>query len=186
MVESTRPTRTVAPVGLPITLTEVREAVRGLGVDDDVMLERLMSAATAHADGYSGILGRCLLTQTWAMRFEEWAWLYRLPFPDVASVTVAYLDVDGVSQTVAGSNYELIRDDNGTSIRFRGAFSQPGLKDDEAFPVTVTMVAGYGAAADVPDDIRTYLIALTDWWYNGHEGEPPQAAIVHKHRWSAL
>jgi uncharacterized phiE125 gp8 family phage protein len=186
MVESTRPTRTVAPAGLPITLAEVREAVRGLDTGDDVMLDRLMGAAVAHADGYSGTLGRCLLTQTWAMRFDDWAWVYRLPFPDVQSVTVTYLDTAGATQTVAGSDYELIRDDNGTSIRFRGAFSQPGLKDDEAFPVTVTMVAGYGVAADVPADIRTYLIALTAHWYDGHEGEPPQAVIVHKHRWTAL
>jgi uncharacterized phiE125 gp8 family phage protein len=186
MVDNTRPTRTVAPVGLPITTDDVREAVRGLDTGDDVMLERLMGAAVAHVDGYSGILGRCLLTQTWAMRFDDWSDAYILPFPDVQSVTVAYLDENGASQTVAGSNYELIRADNGTLIRFRGAFSQPGLKDDEAFPVTVTIVAGYGAAADVPADIRTYLIALTAHWYDKHEGEPPQAAIVHKYRWSAL
>lgn len=186
MVESTRPTRTVAPVGLPITTNDVREAVRGLDTTDDVMLERIMGAAVSHVDGYSGILGRCLLTQTWAMRFDDWADVCRLPFPDVQSVTVTYLDENGASQTAAGSNYEVIRDDNGTAIRFRGAFSQPGLKDDESFPVTVTMVAGYGAADAVPADIRTYLIALTAWWYDGHEGEPPQAAIVHKYRWTAL
>lgn len=186
MVERTRPTRTVAPVGLPITISEVRDAVRALGTEDDVMLERYMAAAVDHVDGYSGILGRCLVTQTWTVGFDDWGWTFRLPFPDVQSVEVAYLDEDGASQTVAGSNYELVRDDNGTSIRFRGAFSQPGLKDDEPFPITVTMVCGYGAAADVPADIRTYLIALAEHWYDGHDGEPPQAVIVQKYRWSAM
>ena len=58
------PVRTVVPsVDDPLlTTAEAKAHCRVDTSDDDTLIASLVKAATAHLDGWSGILGRCLVS----------------------------------------------------------------------------------------------------------------------------
>lgn len=138
--------------------------------DDDTLIEGLIEAAESHMDGYSGLLGRCMVNQQWEQYFSRWPMdrLY-LAFPDVSSVEVAYFDAENVEQTVPSADYLLLESARGSYIQFLGAFSAPSLYDrDDA--ITVTMTAGYGASRDdVPRKLRQAAKLLIGAWYENRE-----------------
>ena len=166
------PVRTVAPTETPITVGELKEHVRQTGDDENDTLSAMIDAATAYLDGYSGVLGRCLVTQTWAQSFDGFpdGDDLRLPFPDVAAVTVTYRDDADVLQTLSASSYRLAADALGSKV---------ALDDDATWPttairpdaVTVTMTAGYGAASAVPAILKHAVKTLAAAMYEGREGQ---------------
>jgi uncharacterized phiE125 gp8 family phage protein len=179
-----KPVLIAAPAETPVSLAEVKEAVRVDFSDDDASLQAYLAAAVAHLDGYSGILGRCLVTQTWRQGFRGWSPRLRLPFPDVdaESVVVTYLDAGAVDQTVAPAHYQVVEGHLGAEVVFKDIFSAPILGDDREARVRVDFQAGYGAAEDVPADIRLVIKALTRHWYDGEAGEPAQMRLIEKYR----
>jgi uncharacterized phiE125 gp8 family phage protein len=167
----------VTPAAAPVVTWA--EANTHLRLDNDTSqqtyVETLISAATAHLAGYSGVLGRCLINETWRQDFDGWSNDLRLPFPDVSTVTVKYFDADNTEQTVSSSLYEKLEDARGAFVRFKDDFTSPALNDDRSDPVQVTLVAGYGAAATaVPAAIKAAILLLVAHWYAVREavGEP--------------
>lgn len=59
--------------------------------DDDNVLLSLRDAAVAWLDGWSGVLGRAIMPQTWALEATA-AGTILLPMPDVTSASVDYGD----------------------------------------------------------------------------------------------
>ncbi len=155
-----RPVQTAAPAELPVTLAEAKAQANISHADDDTLITSFIEAATAVLDGYSGVLGRCIVSQQWRQDFTDWAWRLRLPFPDVSSVTITYEDQDNQAQTVSADDYEVIEDARGSVVVFRDAFEEPGLYDDKVAPVHVAFTAGYGDAADVPANIKAAIKLL--------------------------
>lgn len=125
-----------------------------------------LDAAIQDFDGPEGMLGRCLVTQTWAVGCASWEDPLRLPMMDVQSVTVKYLDSDGEEQTLPAAQYELLEDHRGAYLVFRRAFTSPALDDDRAFPITVTMTAGFGGPGDIPAPIRIAIKLRAVLWYD--------------------
>lgn len=80
------PTLITPPVAMPVTLAEAKAHCRVDGSEDDAVLSALIAGATGHLDGWSGILGRCIMPQTW--RVAAAAGDVVLPFPDVTEATV--------------------------------------------------------------------------------------------------
>ena len=76
------------PVDLPVSLDQAKDHCRVDHNEDDALIETLVAAATGHLDGWTGVLGRCLLPQTWKVSAE--AGDVVLPFPDVTAATAAY------------------------------------------------------------------------------------------------
>lgn len=163
------PVRTVDPAAKPISLVEAKRHCR---VDDDnrdndPVLSSLIDTVTAHLDGYSGILGRALITQTWRQDFPGFSDCMRLPLGDLISVTsVTYYDADNAQQTLATSVYQGLSDARGPFLT---------LKPDESWPTTysrpdavrVTWTAGYGATSDsVPAAIRHAALLLVGHWFD--------------------
>lgn len=172
-----RPVQTVAPAANVVSTDDIKGHVIAVEFDDDdALLDRLVSAATAHLDGWSGILGRCLISQTWRIDIDGFCYSdipgvpsgygLRLPFPDVSEITsITYYDADNVQQTVAGSSYSLKEDAVGSFVWFDSDFTIPSmyLRPDA---MSVTFVAGYGdAATDVPEPIRQAIMLLAAHWY---------------------
>lgn len=190
-----RPTRTVAPSSSPVTLAEAKSQCRIDTSDEDTLIQTLIDAATAHLDGWSGVLGRCIITQTWTFGLADWQDKIRLPFPDISSVTINYVDADGVSQSVASLLFELVDDALGSAVWFKGAFTQPSLYSDQQEPITITIVAGYGAASNVPASVKQAILLLVGHLYENREAVSditltavPMAfdALIGPHRYSAI
>ncbi len=155
------PVRVTAPAASPVSLSEVKAHCQVSGSASDTVLQVMLDAAVAYLDGWSGILGRCLINQVWRMDLCEWpaSRIIRLPFPNVSAATVKYFDADNVEQTVDGSLHAVLHDARGSYVRLSDSFTSPGLHDDRADAVQVTFTAGYGSAGtDVPAAIRAAIL----------------------------
>jgi uncharacterized phiE125 gp8 family phage protein len=165
------PIRTVAPDAL-FTLDEVKAFCRVDHDDDDLLLASLSDSAVGYFDGYSGILGRCLVSQTWRQDLTGWADVLHLPFAPASIVSVTYLDGDGAAQTVSSADYEFGTSHLGGFVRMRSSFGYPALQDVVS-PVSVTFTTGYGNAAAVPPAIKTAALMHIAWAYDSRNGDGP-------------
>lgn len=166
------PVRTAAPAATPVSVAEAKAHLRVESSDEDTLIAGLVSAATSHLDGWSGALGRAIVTQTWRQDFDGFpatrSRCMRLPLWPVASVTsVTYRDANGTTQTVSAADYSLLSDERGAFIRFVEDFDSPIVYDDGP-AVSVTYVAGL-AAADVPAAIKQAILLLVGHWFANRE-----------------
>lgn len=162
------PVLVTPPAAAPLTLDEVKAQIRTDSSDEDALLTILIAAAVAYLDGWTGILGRCMVTQTWRRSFDDLARCLRLPLPasNISSITVQASD--GTQSTVAGSNYTLQEDELGSFVRFKDSYSFPSdLYETKA--VAVTFTAGFGTAADVPADLKIAMLMLIGHWFSNRE-----------------
>ncbi|WP_406871618.1 head-tail connector protein [Aminobacter sp. P9b] len=161
------PVRTAAPASTPISVAEAKSHLRIDISDDDGLIEAYIAAAVDHLDGWSGILGRALVTQSWRQDFAGFGCL-RLPLGPVASITeIKYFDDDNVQQTLANTVYTHLSDALGTYV---------ALKPDQVWPssysrpdaVSITYAAG-SAAADVPPALKAAIFLMVGNWYANRE-----------------
>ncbi|KZY05265.1 hypothetical protein A3721_15150 [Sulfitobacter sp. HI0023] len=148
-----------APAETPVSLAEAKAHLRVEPevTAEDGLITGLVAAATAHLDGRAGILGRCIVTQTWVQKYDHWHRIMRLPFPDVQSVAVSYVDLDGAAQTVAPGLYTIQEDAIGGYVRFEDAFARPSIGPDVT-GVSITFDAGFGVASNVPSAIKAAIL----------------------------
>jgi uncharacterized phiE125 gp8 family phage protein len=159
------PVLVTPPAEQPVSLAEAKAHLRVTSNDDDVLIGSLIKAATAKLDGYSGILGRALVTQTWAVDLDRFGDRLRLPLRPVQSVaTVQYYDTAGVQQTLAGAGYALLADAIGSYVALAPNAVWPGTYG-RSDAVRVTFVAGYGNAAAVPEPIRVAILLAVQHLY---------------------
>lgn len=170
MPSAQRPVCTVIPAELPVSRARLKEHLRVDSAHEDLLIQSYLDAAVAHCDGWAGILGRCLVTQTWTQSWSGFPGCdgLGLPFPDVSSVALVYTDTAGAVQTFAPAKYHVVRDALGASVV---------LAEGQVWPQTanrpdalrVTMVAGYGPAAAVPEQIKVAVMLLAAHWYDNRE-----------------
>jgi uncharacterized phiE125 gp8 family phage protein len=165
------PIRTAGPAVVPVSLADAKLHLRVDGDDEDILVEALLDAAVQYLDGWSGILGRCLISQQWRVSLSAWPGCpLRLPFPGISAVSVGYRDSAGVEQSVDDTLYQTYDDARGTVLAFRAAFSAPSLQDERADAVTLTFTAGYGdGPQDIPAPIRAAILLLVGHWYQNRE-----------------
>ncbi|MFC4623835.1 head-tail connector protein, partial [Daeguia caeni] len=145
------PVRTVAPATMPVSLSEAKAHLRVDHDDQDDLITAQIKAATAYLDGWSGILGRALITQTWRQEFGRFADHLPLPLAPVTAIdSVSYFDAGNVQQVLDPGLYALHTDACGAHVE-----PQPGNAWPATFrradAVSIIFTAGYGAAADVPE-----------------------------------
>lgn len=166
MLYALTPVRTVAPAETPVSLAEAKAHLRVEQGDDDTLIGALIDAATERLDGWSGILGRCMVTQTWRFDFAEFSscGYLRLPMGKVQSLAVSYRDEDGEAQTFSSGLYRVTADALGPVV---------ALNDGEAWPptatrpdaVSVTAVLGYGNAEAIPAPLKAAILLMVgDLW----------------------
>jgi uncharacterized phiE125 gp8 family phage protein len=165
-----QPVLKTAPGVTPISLGAVKLHCRVDHADEDSLLASLIEAAVSHLDGWAGVLGRCLIDQTWTQEYRIWGGGLALPFSNVSTVAVSYRNSSGDLVALDEGLYELVQDARGSVILWRDDFDAPTLYDDTDAPITVEMVAGYGAAPEaVPAPIRTAMMLLIGHWYANRE-----------------
>jgi len=156
--------QTSAPATNPITTDEAKDHARITISSEDTLIDTYIAAATRLFETY---IGRQLVTATWRMKMEAFpAWTILVPRPPFASVTsLAYVDTAGDAQTLTLTTDYVIDTD-----------AEPGTIEpafDQSWPttrtqtgaVTITYVAGYGAAASVPDLFKTAIKELVVHWF---------------------
>lgn len=139
------------PAAPPIMLAEVKAHARVSHDDEDLLLQHYIDAATAWLDGPAGILGRCLVTQTWRAEVNAVTGPIRLPFPDTVIDSAVFTDAEGGELIHA---FEL--QDQRLLLRPVSGFGRPAA---------ITFTAGYGAPTDVPAAIRQAMLLLVTQWY---------------------
>lgn len=160
------PVRTSAPASNPVTLDEAKIHCRVDHTDEDDLITALIEAATSHLDGWTGILGRAIITQSWRQDFPRFGCNLRLPLQPVASITsVTYYDGDNTQQTLATSVYELLKDGGGAYVALKPDQSWPGTKS-RAAAVSVTFVAGEATA---PGAIKAAILLMVGHLYTNRE-----------------
>ena len=149
-----RMTLIAPPAEPPVSIDEAKEHLRiapEVG-DEDQLILRLIDAATQHLDGYRGVLGRCLVTQTWKAEITRLGERLSLPFPDVVVQSATF--TDGLPGTLAWVWHE--------------SLAMPALIPTGGWgrPVAVTFTAGFGPPAAVPEPLKLAILLLVDHWFH--------------------
>lgn len=177
--------RTAEPAEEPITLAEAKLHLAVDASDTDALITLLIKAARRQAEHQ---MQRSLIDQEWTLTLDGFPDEVRLHMGRVSAITsVAYVDADGVTQTLAGANYYL---DN------KGAYTQwlvpaygtawPSTRD-QANAVTVVYRAGEAGAASVPEDIKQWILLMVGQWFATREAGVEKAiAEVPRGFWAGL
>ncbi|WP_051960485.1 head-tail connector protein [Devosia riboflavina] len=173
-----RPVLIQAPESFPVTLEEAKAHLRVDWDDEDGIISAFIAAAVSYLDGWSGILGRCLVEQTWRMDFSKFCRELPLPLAPVTSIaSITWRNADGQTATIDDDEYLLEVDSAGNSFaRFRNAYVFPSsLYERDA--ISVTFVAGYPADEDdnstVPGALKVAILLLVAEWFNNREASVP-------------
>ena len=165
--------RTVAPAAEPVSLAEAKAQCRIDSTDENDLLTALIAAARTHLEE---ILWRACVTQTWRLTLLGFPicggplFAPRCPLQSVTSI--AYLDAAGESRTLDAGDYVVDEAAEPGTIEPAYGLSWPVTRDHPA-AVTVTFVAGFGDADDVPADLRHAMKLLI-----GHFNENREAVVT--------
>jgi len=187
-----RPILVEAPAVLPVSLPDVKQALRIEHSDDDMVLEGLIRSAVDHYEGWNGILGIVLVEQTWRQDFDSLSECLRLPLGPVQEVvSVKWRNRLGQLFTVAASDYALRTDGGGRSfVRFGSGYSRPSDFYESA-AVQVEYKAGWPVVdgrSTVPHDLRTAIILRVQLSYdeaaenNSANVQRVEDALISKYR----
>lgn len=124
-------------------------------------------------------LHRQLCTATWKYHMRDFPGEIVIPdkLPHASISSIAYTDTNGDPQTYSSSLYQTDIGSDNRPARIMPVYGQtfPNVRSDTYQAVTVTFVAGYGGAADVPSGIKTALCMLVANMYENRESMAPMA-----------
>lgn len=160
---------TTAATAEPVTIEDVKRRLRVEFTDDDNDVELMIASARDHAEKYCNVL---FAEQTVELKCDCWSDMARLPVAPVSAITsIAYVDTDGATQTVAADTYEARLDGLEPSIVPAYGKQWPSVRPGSR--VTVTAAAGY---EDAPPAVKHAILlfiadayevrenaALVDW-----------------------
>lgn len=184
--------RSEAPKEKPVTLDEAKAHLR-IGPEDtdhNSSISDYLAAVVSRLDGPEGILNRALMTQTLTYTMDGFpASLYHrpgfgafptlsrrsgfdLPLPPLQSVSsITYIDDAGDTQTLATSKYRVLNTSNPTRKgRIELAYGEtwPTTRLIEQ-AVTVTYVAGFGDATQVPEHYKHLILIMLKELFDGRD-----------------
>ncbi len=157
---------TTPPTEEPVSVSEAMEHARIDSPDETPWLQSGISAARQLCETFTK---RCFCTTTLRLNLDEFPWFdFRLPRPNLVSVTtIKYLDTTaGTQQTLSASAYSV--DTRSTPGRIVPVYQTdwPAYRNF-ANSIEVIYVAGYGAAATVPESVKHAIkFTVADWYAN--------------------
>jgi uncharacterized phiE125 gp8 family phage protein len=159
-----------APTDEPLLLAQAKQHLRISGTAEDAYLLALIAVARRECEQRTG---RCLVTQTWDVRYDSFAEAVRgsqmhPPRSPVQSVThVKYHDTAGVQQTWPSNQYQLAR---GLAPRLAPVegVSWPST-GDRMQAVEIRLVCGYGEPDAVPEELAQWMLLMIGHWFENRE-----------------
>ena len=157
-----------APATEPLSIAEVKAHLRVDFSDDDALITALIVTARQQAEHRTG---RALVSQQWRLGLEFFPDnSLELPKPKLLSVeSITYLDGDGVRQTISAADYEVITDELVGRVVPAYGKTWPSSIRSRPGCVQVSYTCGYGAAADVPQSIKSWMLLAIGAWYENRE-----------------
>lgn len=167
----------VEPAEEPVTLAEAKAHLRVDHDDEDALISSLITAARQHMDGPTGILGRAIVSQSYTLTFHyddmpsgsACVWL---PLNTASSLTsIAYYDGSNSLVTLTSTvldSFDFVSASTWAYVQPKGDLVWPDVYD-RADAMTITYVAGYGAASDVPQPIKQAMLLLIGHLYENRE-----------------
>lgn len=171
-----RPVLITPPAIQPVTLTDAKLHLRVDHDDEDTLIESLIRAATEHLDGWTGVLGRCLVEQVWRQDHDRFARQMCIPLgPVIVVQSITWRDPVGQLHTVPSSSYDLRIDEAGNAmVRFDADYVFPAnLHESRA--VAITFKGGYAnnpgppETSTLPDPLKIAILLLIGHWYQNRE-----------------
>lgn len=155
-----------APTSEPITLDEAKLHLRVDGTAEDALITALIVAAR---QGAEQMTGRALMSQTWEIAFDKFADVVILQRPPLVSITtVTYLDEAGVSKTLAPAAYVLDSYSEPARLTPVAGTCWPTTLH-QANAVVIRFACGYASAADVPQEIKSWMLLRIGMMYENRE-----------------
>jgi uncharacterized phiE125 gp8 family phage protein len=150
----------------PLTTDAMKLHLRVDHDSDDDLIDQLILAATAWCEEFQG---RTYVNRSRTMVLDKWETLIRPPYPPLVSVdSIQYVDTAGSTQTLDSSYYRVDTTNQPGRITEAYGMSWPDIRA-VTNAVTITYTAGYGAAADVPDQVKAAIKLLVGHWYEHRE-----------------
>ena len=166
--------QTTGPAAVAVSLSDAKNWLRVTNSDDDTLIAALVERATQFVENETR---RQLINATWVMKLDTFPHGSFIDFPvsPLVSVTsIAYLDGNGDSQTLAASVYGVDTTQDPGRIFLKSGQEWPSTLD-QANAVTVTAVAGYGtAASDIPAALVHAGLMLVAHFYEHREAVDPR------------
>lgn len=134
------------PASLPVALNAMKSHLRVDHDDEDQGIDDLQAAAVSYLDARGGVLGRCIMPQTWVIDVTG-PGPHLLPYPDGKSIAV---DADGSTLTFT---MELSGSGTMVTIENLGA-------DDEA-----TITAEYALSVERLPAAQALVKLIVGNWY---------------------
>lgn len=166
---------TTEPTEEPVTVSEAKVQLRVQHSRDDTQISSLITAARRI---YERETNRSLVDRTYRLDLYNFPRQIRLPYGPVSDVnSVTYVDDVAAPQTVSADDYITdFTSDVATITPHQGVCwpcirSQPGA-------VSVEYVAGYGAAADVPQEDKQALLLIVSDLYDNRGTEAPMSRAL--------
>ena len=171
-------TTITGPAELAVSVDEAKGHSYISGTDDDLMIERMLGTAISLVET---LAGAALVTQTLEARWVMWPeqeYLLLPRYPLVSVSSVKYTDSAGTEQTWSSDNYIV------------DVYSQPGriwLGYGAGWPsatlrpgpsIAVRYVAGFGAADDVPDALKSAVLLYFGDLYEHREQTVLQPGVT--------
>jgi len=150
----------------PVTLDEMKDHLRVVTNDEDDYITGLCLAATDYVEKFQD---RTFITRVRTMVLDSFPTIIRPPGAPLISVTsIVYVDLDGVSQTLASTDYRVDAITEPGRITVGYELSWPDTRDITN-AITITYIAGYGNAAAVPDSTKAAIKLLVAHLYEHRE-----------------
>jgi len=132
----------------PVALADAKAWCRIDTDDDDALVTALIAAARLEVESFTG---RALVTQSWRLTLEcPVGREVMLPVVPVSAISAATADGEDIAVTLQGD---------------------AALLPDEGYEtLSIDYTAGYGAAADVPPDLKQAVLMLVAYWYDNRDG----------------
>ena len=160
---------TVEPASEPISLQEAKDHLRVDFSDEDDYIETLIKSARRYCEAYCNTV---FITQTWRQNENQWSNPIELKVNPVISVTsLKYYDTNEAQQTITDNANNYQKDLNSDVAKiYDGLVNTFPAIGDTVNPIEIITVCGYGAASDVPDDIKHAIKFMVSYFYENREG----------------
>jgi len=189
-------TLVTAATAEPITLDELKEHLRLDTDHDDAYVNSCITAARHYIEGQTH---HVIMQQTWSYTIDyHWPERFgsrRIDFPtnpvtaqtSPSTTTITYVDTNGVSQTLAQTQYTVLGRRHGSYIVPAYEITWPEVRHVPD-AITVQYQSGYATTA-VPQELHRAMLILAAHYYENREvGDLPAVieALVSPFRYSRV